>query len=82
MTIERSTVAILLPIHSTSRVVAGGPFTGSIYKCQLKSVAEAIADGTYGEWVPSTEEQQRLEAIFPTGVCDYSLPDAGRPREN
>jgi hypothetical protein len=72
----------VFPIHSTSRVVAGGPLTGSIFKCQLKSVAEAIADGTYGEWVPSTEEQQRLEAIFPTGVCDYSLPEAGRPRKN
>jgi len=72
----------VFPIHSTSRVVAGGPLTGSIYKCQLKSVAEAVADGTYGSWVPSPEEQQRLEAIFATGVCDYSLPDAGRPPNN
>jgi len=72
----------VFPIHSTSRVVAGGPLTGSIYKCQLKSVAEAIADGTYGSWGPSPEEQRRLEAIFPTGVCDYSLPDAGRPPNN
>src|SRR5262252_1600225 len=72
----------VFPIHSTSRVVAGGPLTGSIYRCQLKSVAEAVADGTYGSWVPSPEEQRRLEAIFPTGVCDYSLPDAGRPPNN
>jgi hypothetical protein len=72
----------VFPIHSTSRVVAGGPLTGSVYKCQLKSVAQAIADGTYGSWVPSIEEQRRLEAIFPTGVCDYSLPDAGRSRNN
>jgi hypothetical protein len=72
----------VFPIYSTSRVVAGGPTTGSIYKCQLKSVAQAIADGAYGTWVPSAEEQQRLEAIFPTGVCDYSLPDAGRPEKN
>src|SRR5262249_53083014 len=61
----------VFPIYSTSRVVAGGPLTGSIYKCQLQSVAEAIANGTYGSWVPSAKDQRRLEAIFPTGVCDY-----------
>ena len=72
----------LFPIHSTSRVVAGGPLTGNVYKCQLKSVPDAIADGTYGNWVPTADEQRRLNAIFPTGVCDYSLPDAGRPRSH
>ncbi len=72
----------LFPLHSTSRVVAGGPLTGDVYKCQLKSVSDAIADGTYGTWVPTAGEQRRLNAIFPTGVCDYSLPDAGRPRSN
>ena len=61
----------LFPVFSTSRIVAGGPITGDVFKCDLKSVAAAIADGDYGSWTPSVFEQQRLEAIFPEGVCDY-----------
>jgi hypothetical protein len=67
------------PIYSTSRMVAGGPIRGGVFKCQLQPVAAAIARGLYGSWAPSAAERARLEQIFPTGVCDYSLPDAGRP---
>lgn len=67
------------PLYSTSRIVAGGPIEGGIFKCQLKPVATAIADGTYGSWTPNQEETSKLHAIFPEGVCDYSKPDAGRP---
>jgi hypothetical protein len=66
-------------IYSTSRVVAGGPLKGGIYKCQLQSVGKAIAKGVYGSWEPDNDERKSLKEIFPTGVCDYSLPDAGRP---
>jgi len=68
-------------IYSTSRIVASGPLKGGIYKCQLQSVEDAIEAETYGSWEPTEAEQQRLEEIFPTGVCDYSLPDAGRPAD-
>jgi len=67
------------PLFSTSRIVAGGPIEGWIYKCATKPVAAAIADGTYGSWTPDATEAARLEQIFPTGVCDYSKPDAGKP---
>jgi Tannase-like family of unknown function (DUF6351) len=67
------------PIYSTSRRVAGGPFRGGIFKCQLLSVADAINSGAYGEWEPSADQRARLELIFPSGVCDFSKPDAGRP---
>jgi hypothetical protein len=66
-------------IYSTSRIVAGGPLKGGIYKCQLQSVGKAIAKGVYGSWKPDKDERARLNETFPTGVCDYSLPDAGRP---
>jgi hypothetical protein len=59
------------PIFSTSRIVAGGPITGDVFKCDLKPVSEAIDDGTYGPWNPTADQQARLEAIFPDGVCDY-----------
>jgi Tannase-like family of unknown function (DUF6351) len=68
------------PIHSTSRIVAGGPLRGGVYKCALQSVGKAIARGLYGSWKPTADERARLERIFPTGVCDYTKDDLGRPR--
>ncbi|MHB8377980.1 MAG: DUF6351 family protein [Dehalococcoidia bacterium] len=67
------------PIYSTSRRVAGGPITGNVFKCALQSVDDAIEEGLYGAWVPTPAQKARLQAIFPTGVCDYSKPDQGRP---
>ena len=67
------------PLHSTSRIVAGGPLRGGVYKCALQSVDRAIARRLYGSWRPSSTERARLEQIFPTGVCDYSREDLGRP---
>ena len=61
----------MFPVFSTSRIVAGAPITGDVFKCDLQPVADAIADGTYGWWSPSASEESALEAIFPTGVCDY-----------
>jgi hypothetical protein len=71
--------ATAFPIHSTSRIVAGGPIRGGVYKCALQSIGKAIARGLYGSWTPSAAERARLEAIFPTGVCDYTKDDVGRP---
>ena len=67
------------PVFTTSRIEAGGPITGDVFKCQLKPLATALTDGTYGERVFSPAQIQVLDEIFPQGVCDYSLPDAGRP---
>jgi hypothetical protein len=67
------------PLHSTSRIVAGGPLRGGVYKCRLQSVERALRRGVYGSWTPSAPELDRLKEIFPTGVCDYSRGDAGRP---
>lgn len=67
------------PTYTTSRMVAGGPIEGSIFQCSLKPVSTALTDGTYGPVSFSAEEAERLHAIFPDGVCDYSQPDLGRP---
>ncbi len=68
------------PIYSSSRRQAGGPFEGGVWKCQLQSVDRAIEKGLYGDWQPTAAEKARLEQIFPDGVCDYTKPDAGKPR--
>lgn len=66
------------PMYKTSRIVAGGPIEGGIFKCALKPVDTALSDGTYGSWVPDAAQIQALKAIFPEGVCDFSKPDQGR----
>lgn len=67
------------PIYGTSRTVAGGPIEGGIYVCHRQSVTTAIDRGLYGSWQPTAAEKQRLEEIFPTGVCDYRKGDAAKP---
>ncbi|MGO4390050.1 DUF6351 family protein [Variovorax sp. M-6] len=67
------------PMYGTSRIVAGGPIEGGIFKCALKSVDAALADGTYGAWKPAPAEIQKLNAIFPEGVCDFAKPGQGAP---
>ena len=65
------------PIYSSPRMVAGESIKGDTFKCALKPVATALADGTYPAGAPFTAAQQAwLHKIFPDGVCDYSA--AGR----
>jgi hypothetical protein len=66
------------PIFATSRMAAGDDLSGERFKCALKPVDTALADGTYGGLVFSETEITRLKAVFPDGVCDYRRPDVGR----
>lgn len=61
--------AALYPAPGSPRFVAGAPMSADVIKCQRKPVA-------MGDYAPvfSAQQQQRLNAIFPTGVCDWSLP--------
>ncbi len=67
------------PTYSTSRIEAGAPITGDVFKCALKPVEQALQDGTYGDWQPDAAQRQRLQEIFPQGVCDHSRPGPGHP---
>jgi hypothetical protein len=69
------------PIFSTSRIVAGGPIEGGVFKCALQSVDSAVARGLYGSWHPDAAQLTRLRQTFPTGVCDYTQRDVGLPPE-
>ncbi|MFV0476397.1 MAG: DUF6351 family protein [Parahaliea sp.] len=60
--------------YSTSRIVAGAPLAGDVFKCALQSIDDAISKGLYGDWAPTVEQRERLQAIFPSGVCDYTQP--------
>lgn len=67
------------PLYGTSRTVAGAPIEGGIYRCALKPLDQALADGTYGNSAPSAQQVEQLRRIFPEGVCDYTQPDQARP---
>ena len=63
----------LFPVHADPRIVAGGPRSGDILKCQLKPVRATDYKVAF-----STSERAQLEAIFPRGVCDWSRRGVGQ----
>jgi hypothetical protein len=68
-TLGPSVCNTLFPIYGTVRIAAGGPLAGDILKCQLRPIR-------FRDYAVSftPDEKARLRAIFPQGVCDYSLP--------
>jgi hypothetical protein len=54
-------------------MIAGGPLTNDVLKCQLKQPSP----GDYRA-VFSDAEWSRLQRIFPNGVCDWSRPGVGQ----
>ena len=60
--------------HSSPRQVAGGPLAENILKCQLKPLNPA----DYAPVAFSSTQLARLQATFPDGVCDWSLPGVGQ----
>jgi hypothetical protein len=63
----------LFPMAGDARMVAGGPPTADVFKCQLKPIAASDY-----KVVPSAEQLAQLQKIFPAGVCDYSRPGVGQ----
>jgi hypothetical protein len=59
--------ATMFPVYANPRVVAGGPATGDVFKCELKPIDKS----DYKR--PVTDAQlAQLRSVFPQGVCDYS----------
>jgi hypothetical protein len=67
----------LYPFHSDPRVVAGGPLSMDVLKCDLKPVRPSDYKVAF-----SPDQWARLKQIFPTGVCDFARPGVGRARLN
>ena len=59
--------AAMFPVYANPRIVAGGPATGDVFKCELKPIDKA----DYKR--PVTDAQlAQLRNVFPQGVCDYA----------
>jgi hypothetical protein len=57
------------PAHGDPRIAAGAPLANDILKCSLKPLRlEDYRRPLSGEQV------ERLKAVYPQGVCDYSRP--------
>jgi Tannase-like family of unknown function (DUF6351) len=59
----------LYPSWTFPRLQAGGPLAADVLKCQLKAVDVADYRVSF-----NAAEIERLRAIFPAGVCDFSKP--------
>lgn len=62
------------PVYGTPRIAAGEGMAGDLFQCPLQTVAAALAKGVYGDAQFSAGQLDRLQAIFPQGVCDYGRP--------
>ena len=56
------------------RQVAGGPRSEDVLKCQLKPISAA----DYAPAALSASQLARLQAVFSTGVCDWTKPGVGQ----
>ncbi|PZX34271.1 conserved exported hypothetical protein [Cupriavidus phytorum] len=61
----------IMPFYLNPRMVAGGPLTDDVLKCQLVPVNASDYPGL------SASQLARLKAVFPTGVCDYGRASVG-----
>jgi hypothetical protein len=59
----------LYPTYRSPRMVAGGPASNDVLKCQLSSVDFSKYKVTFND-----AEKTRLRMIFANGVCDWSKP--------
>ncbi|MBQ4810941.1 hypothetical protein J8M20_06315 [Pseudoalteromonas luteoviolacea] len=66
------------PMFSTSRIEAGGNWAGTMFKCPLIPVDQAIARGVYAP-IDMRKNIADLTRTFPEGVCDYQGIDLGIP---
>jgi hypothetical protein len=64
---DQSVCQALFPFYRAPRIVAGGPLSDDILKCQLKPLNRADYTVTFtdAQWA-------QMQDAFPTGVCDWS----------
>jgi hypothetical protein len=59
----------LYPAFGNARLAAGAPLTENVLKCKLAPIDWSSYGVTF-----TADQQARLQATFPSGVCDWSQP--------
>jgi hypothetical protein len=67
---------VIYPRFSTLRLEVGQPLVQDVMKCQLKPIDFNSSD--YGGAAFTLDQQARMRAIFPGGVCDWTQPGVGQ----
>jgi len=70
---EWSLCQTLFPHFASPRVVAGGPLSNDVLKCQTKPLRRDDYSVSFTD-----DQWARLEKTFPTGVCDWTKPGVGQ----
>ena len=70
-----STCNTAYPSAGFTRLVAGGPLDANVLKCQLKPIDAKDYPASF-----TASDLQRLRAIFPGGVCNWSKPGVSQTR--
>jgi hypothetical protein len=73
--VNNSTCNTLFPSYTMPRYQAGGPIAANVFKCQLKPVSAADYTVTF-----TAPELARLNAIFPSGTCDWTKPGVSQTK--
>jgi hypothetical protein len=73
------TAACPVKFQGSPRQVAGGPLAENVFKCSVKPLN--FSDPAYGGVVFTADQQARLAAAFPTGVCDWTKLGVGQVPE-
>jgi len=68
---------ITLKSFASPRQTAGGPVSENVLKCQLKPINAADYNGAL-----TAGQLGRLQAVFPSGVCDWSKPGVNQQPAN
>ena len=63
------------PSFGFTRLVAGGPLDANVLKCQLKPIDVKDYPASF-----TAADRQRLRAMFPAGVCNWSKPGVNQTR--
>ena len=66
----------LVKVAASPHVAAGGPMAENIFKCQLKPLNPLDAD--YNGAAFDAGQLARLTAVFPNGVCNWTVPGVGQ----
>jgi len=69
---ERCNADPILAYYSSPRQVASGPLAENVLKCATKPLVRTDDSLQF-----SDAQWQRLQAVFPDGVCDWSVPGVG-----
>jgi hypothetical protein len=58
------------PFFANPRIAAGAPSSNDVLQCRLKKLHSNSPD--YGSATFTDEQWERLEAVFPDGVCNWT----------